>query len=464
MEEYKAKWKQLLTKKRLEEEKEYRESDSEKFRTEFDKDFDRIIFSTAFRRLGRKTQVHPLATNDHVHTRLTHSLEVASVGRTLGTKLGFFLQERNELPENLVPQDVGTVVQAACLSHDIGNPPFGHAGEYAIRHWFERDGQEVLNKVFPNKETLTDEQKKDFLMFEGNAQGFRIVTRLENYLNEGGLRLTYATLGTLIKYPWDSSFADENKHEKFNVFQSEKEYFVRIFEDMGLKNGEKFSRHPLSYLMEASDDICYKILDLEDAVELGIVDFDTVKQLLEKIISEYETISEGKVSDVNVSDIGENYEYRRRIGKYRAKAINALVNMIFDVFKENYDSIMKGDFEGDLFRTLKEKNKNLSNIMSDIDDLTNSNVFAERKKVEVEIGSYEIIGKILKELAEAVADMKQNGENISFKSERLLKLIGKEQPVEKDSYYECLMKITDFVSGMTDNFALDISKKLDGIF
>jgi len=457
MEEHKAKWQRLLSKKRLDEEKDYRESDNEIFRTEFDKDFDRIIFSTAFRRLGRKTQVHPLATNDHVHTRLTHSLEVASVGRTLGTKLGFFLQERNELPENLVPQDVGTVVQAACLAHDIGNPPFGHAGEFAIRHWFEKDGRDALEIIFSDCDGLTEEQKKDFLLFEGNAQGFRIVTRLESYLNEGGLRLTYATLGALIKYPWDSMFANENGLGKFNFFQSEKEYFERIFEDMGLKNDERFSRHPLSYLMEASDDICYKILDLEDAVELGIVDFDTVKRLLGNIISEYE-----KKLDSDEYDIGENYEYRRRIGKYRAKAINALVNMIFDVFKKNYDSIIKGDFQGDLLQRLKEENENVNSVLFRIGELTKRNIFAERKKVEVEIGSYEIIGKILKELTQAIQDMKSNGSGISFKSERVLELIGKERPRPEDRYYECLMKATDFVSGMTDNFALEISKKLNG--
>ncbi|TOB12345.1 deoxyguanosinetriphosphate triphosphohydrolase, partial [Vibrio parahaemolyticus] len=240
-------WNQLLSTKREHSAEASHNDDTS--RSEFHKDYDRIVFSSAFRRLGRKTQVHPLSNHDHIHTRLTHSIEVGSVGRSLGNKIGAFLHSRNELPSEYSPDDIGTIVQAACLAHDIGNPPFGHAGEFAIRHWFKENTDLLL--------LTTAGERSDLTIFEGNAQGLRVVSRVEDNLNEGGLRLTYTTLACLIKYPWFSDNALASSRGKFNFFQSEKELVHKLADELGLWHGTSIMRHPLSYLMEAADDICY---------------------------------------------------------------------------------------------------------------------------------------------------------------------------------------------------------------
>jgi dGTPase len=247
-------------------------------RSPFEADIDRITFSSAFRRLGRKTQVHPLAANDNVHTRLTHSLEVAQVGRTLGKKLGLELLSSNRLTPDVSPNDLAAVVQAACLAHDIGNPPFGHAGEAAISHWFEAEGPKLFGR-------LSKQHKRDLVCFDGNAQGFRVLTQISNHLFTGGLQLTYATLGAFLKYPWDSRAPSE----KFSVFLTEANILEAIAKELGLAKlrDHAWSRHPLAYLVEAADDICYGVLDLEDAVELRILSFrDVETELLDPFDSE----------------------------------------------------------------------------------------------------------------------------------------------------------------------------------
>lgn len=198
-------WDKLLTSKRLG----ITDKSGDGIRTEYYRDYDRIVFSASFRRLARKTQVHPLSFNDHIHNRLTHSIEVSSVGRSLGLAVGLKIEDK--LPSDITAVDFASIIQAACVAHDIGNPPFGHAGEYAIRQWFS----ENINLI---DESLSDAQKQDLMSFEGNAQGFRIVSQLENHYKDGGLRLTFATLGALIKYPWESSHKLTTEKDKFNVF------------------------------------------------------------------------------------------------------------------------------------------------------------------------------------------------------------------------------------------------------
>jgi len=446
MESYKEHWKALLSPMRLGREDEVFERDGD-VRSEYDKDCDRILFSTSFRRLGRKTQVHPLADNDHVHTRLTHSLEVATVGRSLGIMAGRFLQERGDLPAGYDPFALGSIVQAACLAHDIGNPPFGHAGEYAIRSWFENEGRDLLERG-----GLDEAQKRDFMLFEGNAQGFRIITALENNPRKGGLQLTYAVLGSVVKYPWGSS-DPRAKKGKFNVFAAQKESFERVFGALGLQKDGHWARHPLSYLMEAADDICYRILDLEDAVELGIVEFDEVKRLLGGLVGDED----------GALDMGEEYETRRRIGRYRAKAINTLINRLFGLFVDEYGIIMAGALHTSLYDLLKKRDPELAATLKRIESVTKNNIFTERRKVEIELGAYEIIATILKNVTEAVEDLTSSPQP-SFKTERILKLIGKEGPAKEDSFYEALLKATDWVSGMTDNYAHSTAAKLTGSF
>ena len=270
-------WHQLLNKARLG----GRSAKDESGRTAFLRDHDKIIFSGAFRRLARKTQVHPLATNDHVHNRLTHSLEVSCVGRTLGIRVGERLQQRQLLPDTVSATDLGDIVQSACLAHDIGNPPFGHTGERAIRAWFQERGQRFLAMLAP-------EQQSDLTFFEGNAQGFRIITKSEYHQYDGGMRLTYATLATFLKYPWLSIDATDSngassKPGKYSAFVSEADAFREVAAATGLREiaPGRFCRHPLAYLMEAADDFCYAIIDLEDGLEMDLLHWDEVYALLQ---------------------------------------------------------------------------------------------------------------------------------------------------------------------------------------
>ena len=444
---YKEKWEKLLTNKRLGED--FNKKTEEDIRSDFQKDYDRIIFSNSFRRLGKKTQVHPLAKNDHIHSRLTHSLEVSSVGRSLGLKVGNLLRRRNDLPENYNEGDIATIVQVASLAHDIGNPPFGHAGEFAIRHWFNSEGEKYL-------EFLNEKEKNDFKLFEGNAQGFRIVTQLEEKYMKGGMRLTYASLGTLVKYPWCSNSNKALEKEKFNIFYSEKNIFQKIFEELSLKACNNiYKRHPLSYLMEAADDICYGILDIEDAVELSIIPYDKAKNVLCEIIK---LEPNRKIENVYCEKIDENLTKRKGIGKLRAKAINSLIELVFEEFDNEYDCIVNGEYDNSLLDGLKIKNKKLSDIFKEIKKLNYENIFAERRKIEIEIGAYEIISILLERIK-----LKEIN-NLPFKYKRILELMGDEHPNEKLSYYENLLKVTDYISGMTDNYATYIANQFSGKF
>ena len=248
-------------------------------RSPFLQDRDRIIYSSSFRRLARKTQVHPLVRNDHIHTRLSHSLEVSSVGRSLGAMAGYFLRHRGELPDYAAPEFPGQILEAACLAHDIGNPPFGHAGEFAIRDWFG----DPANHVYVN--ALEETQQSDFRCFDGNAQGFRVVNVVENNRDQGGFRLTYPTLASMVKYPWDSwqSRARGGKC-KFNYYQAEAAIFEDVFRALGLKTRRgDFARHPLSLLAEAADDTCYRIVDMEDARELDIITLADILKVVEPL-------------------------------------------------------------------------------------------------------------------------------------------------------------------------------------
>jgi dGTPase len=452
---YREKWEKLLTNKRLGEE--YPKKTGEDIRSDFQKDYDRIIFSNSFRRLGKKTQVHPLAKNDHIHSRLTHSLEVSSVGRSLGLKAGNLLRKKGDLPENYNESDIATIVQVASLAHDIGNPPFGHAGEYAIRHWFQSEGKKYLKP-------LNKEQKNDFRLFEGNAQGFRIVTQLEEKYMKGGMRLTYASLGTLVKYPWCSYSTKAIDKQKFNIFNSEKEIFKKIFEELSLKScNHVYKRHPLSYLMEAADDICYGILDIEDAVELSIVSYDKAKDILCDIIK---LEPNRKVKKTYCKELDKNLTKRRGIGKLRAKAINSLIELVFEEFENEYDCIVNGEYDGSLLDGIKRKNPEIKEIFKKIKKINQENIFAERRKIEIEIGAYEIISILLKNLSECVLLLERvkKIENLPFKYKRILDLMGEEHPTEKNSYYENLLKVTDYVSGMTDNYATYVANQFSGKF
>lgn len=305
-------------------------------RTPFHKDHDRVIFSGAFRRLGKKTQVHPVSSNDHIHTRLTHSLEVGCVGRSLGMRVAEML--RGQLPDWCEPADIGVIVQAACLAHDIGNPPYGHSGEDAIRHWFQQAASQGW------LDPLSDDQRNDFLHFEGNAQGFRVLTELEYHQFEGGMRLTYATLGAYLKYPWTARHAENlgYKKHKFGSYQAEYPLLVQIADKLGLPaQGEQcWSRHPLVYLVEAADDICYGLIDLEDGLEMELLAYSEVERLLLDLV--------GDDLPETYRQLGPKDSTRRKLAILRGKAIEHLVNAAAEAFIRQQPALLSGTLPGDL--------------------------------------------------------------------------------------------------------------------
>lgn len=424
-------------------------------RSPFDSDIQRVIFSGAFRRLSKKTQVHPLIANDHVHTRLTHSLEVAQVGKTLGRALG----ERIELPSGFSGVDLGSIVEAACLAHDLGNPPFGHAGEEAMRHWFETNASEVFG-------SLSKKHRHDLLTFEGNAQGFRMITQTENHVFHGGMRLTYATLGAFMKYPWTS----EKPGSKFGVFISEEKILKEVATTVGLikKSPHEWARHPLAYLVEAADDICYGILDLEDAVELKILKFEAVSDLL------LEAFDPSEAAEIR-KKFAPPAEFRVNLSRLRGPVFDKAISGAIDGFMAVYDKIMRGEFSGDVFDGLPETDPRRKLITS-AKALARQNIYPDSKKVEIELGSYATFETLLATFCNASTENSKflqnpKGEHaLSWKSGLVLKLLGAHAPNNTNappdatwSEYQCLRRAIDFVSGMTDNYAVYVASQIRGL-
>jgi dGTPase len=364
----------------------------------------------------------------------------------MGIAVGKELELKKELPTKITPHDIGAVVQAACVAHDIGNPPFGHAGEYAIRHWY-KNNLHLWHKCLKNEDN-NERIINDLILFEGNAQGLRILTQLENYVFNGGLRLTYSTLSSTIKYPWGSNHVSATNKGKFSIFNSE----IKIYEDIAnatslIKNGcGEYSRHPLSYLVEAADDICYKIIDIEDALELKICRLDDVKEMF------FNMGGEEKVGNIPSG--------RREIIYLRTLAINNLINKCVSVFKSYYNEIMSGEFENDLISKIRGKEE--KGVLA-AKKITEEKIFNDQRKIEIEIGSHSCIDIIMKSLVEAVNQFKESPIKMTFKSKQLFKLMGENKPNEGDSYYNCYMKINDYISGMTDNYATFIAGQINGM-
>jgi dGTPase len=445
-------WEQLLSAGRLGN----RPAKSEEGRSPFYSDHDKIIFSGAFRRLARKTQVHPLVTNDHVHNRLTHSLEVACVGRTLGMRVGNALKAKDDLPAHLEPTDIGDIIQASCLAHDIGNPPFGHTGEEAIRNWFQKDGAGYLDK-------LSESERDDIRLFEGNAQGLRVLTTLEYYQYEEGMRLTYATLAAAIKYPWCSTPSIQGqrpKSNKYGVFQTELPYFHEIARHNGLlRLGENwYCRHPLVYLMEAADDFCYCILDLEDGLEMGILSWPEIYDILRAVIDPVQ-IRDLEKSLARVDD-------GRKPAILRGKVIDALIDAGTQAFIAHQKQFLAGQVQGDLISLCDAP---VMEAVQAAKDLARDKIFNHAKRVELEIGAYNTIGTLLGTLCGAVDALLGNPGDATYKDHRVLALIGDNNfhPSvfeKRGSYkYQALMAVIDYISGMTDNYATNLAKQFNGM-
>ena len=439
-------WEKLLSRKRFYGVGEIKkDEDEEKYRNSFHKDYDRLIFSNSFRRLSKKTQVHPLSNNDHVHNRLTHSLEVASVGRSLGLKAGEFLRKKYGIDIN--PHDVAYIIQTACLAHDIGNPPFGHAGEEVIKEWFNKNQEkEFLSDLKQNEIT-------DFQNLDGNAQSLRIVSQLEHNVFEGGMRLTFATLGTLIKYPYSSGECEVRGKSKFNFFKSEEEFFKELFIELGLEKKEGgYKRHPLSYLMEASDDICYGLLDLQDAIELRIINLEDTKDIFNHLCGEKKA---KEVLEKQHSDI-------RKISKLVGISINNLVLHTMEVFEKNIDNLLGEDQPKDLI--LLFDNENLKKGIDKAKKLGVDKIFNDKRKVELELGSYNIIETLLDNLIRATYELFTKDEkDLSFRNKRVLKLMGNDGPKKTKDLYEMYQRVVDYLVGMTDNHSKYIASQINGM-
>ncbi len=415
-----------------------------KARSPFIVDHDRIIFSDSFRRLAGKTQVHPLTTNDHVHTRLAHSLEVASVGRGLGTQYGYFLAERGDLPCFTEPYHIGEIVQSACLAHDIGNPPFGHAGEYAVQDWFCA----VQNEKYVS--CLTHGELLDFQCFDGNAQGFRVINAVENEREQGGFRLSYPTVASVVKYPCSSYEAKEKKSKKFNYYQSEADLFTEIFTELGLlKEGHVFLRHPLSYLMEAADDICYRIIDMEDARELGILRYEEICEVLAPVWD---------LLNIDKERLRSMHSDRARMSYLRSLVIKVLVEDIFRVGKERYAALMQGEFLNPYMdyasEPVREYMKNAKTCFNEI-------ILKHPQKTSLEIGSYSVYKQLLDVLVPAVHNF-VGGKDLSYRETRAISLMGNHILKKKYTAYQAYLIVIDFITGMTDAYATFIANQFAG--
>jgi dGTPase len=411
---------------------------AEGLRSRFEQDYDRIIFSAPFRRLAGKTQVHPFASVDHVHNRLTHTLEVASVGRSLAAKVAQFLSARGELPPNRTAADLAYIVQAACLAHDMGNPPFGHAGEYAIRGW----AGEHLEAVFPSpREPALDAVLNDWRWFEGNAQSFRLVVRSDQ--NERDyFRFTYASLGAMIKYPWVADDARVPLKGKHNAFSSEKVAFYQMAEGLGLRRADgTVARHPLSFLSEVADDICYRISDFEDAVEMRILSESHVRAIFAQIVGR---------------DPGG------RLSALRAAAIGTLIDAAAGAFFEHYEAIMTGVRAEDLRAAFPA---NIREAMATIKQGYDEAIFGHRTKVATELGAHNILGQILAVHSRAVRDLAGGYEKLSFVHKRCLELAWEKDYVVANQGRGTawwLGRVMDHVAGMTDAYATQVAREISG--
>jgi len=440
-------WEQLLSLKRSgDTQKRPREAQDET-RLGFDVDFDRIIFSSAFRSLQDKTQVIPLSETDFVHTRLTHSLEVSVVGRTLGRRVGKVLLERNP---NLVAlgytfNDFGAIVAAASVTHDIGNPPFGHSGEKAIGEYFKTGNGSKY------KGQLTDKEYQDLIDFEGNANGFKILTESREGVF-GGLRLSYATLGAFLKYPKESLPKNPTNHivdKKYGFFQSEKQEFLDVVEDLGMlqKSTEaiSFYRHPLAYLVEAADDICYTIIDFEDGINLGLIEEEFALEYMIKLVKD--TIDSKKYHSLK--------HKTDRVSYLRALAIGVLINEAVAIFLANEAAILAGTFE----KSLLEKCAYEAQI-NDIIKISIAKIYKSTEVVEKEVAGYRIIADLLDVFVTALNN-KFDGNPSNF-DKLVLNLLPEEYKMENVNLYDRIMQVCSYVSRISDSYAIRMHKKLTG--
>ena len=438
-------WKQLISNKRFGQEHKHAERHDD--RSEFKRDYDRLIFSSAFRRLQNKTQVFPLPGSIFVHNRLTHSLEVASVGMSIGNDISRrVIQKRPELKDTLV-EEIGTIVSAACLAHDLGNPPFGHSGEKAIQTFFsEGPGQKI-------KSMVSSEFWDDITHFEGNANAFRILTHRFKGRRQGGFVMTYSMLASIVKYPFASCLA--GNHGKFGFFASETESYRKIADELGIfcksAPGEplKYARHPLVYMVEAADDICYEIMDIEDSHKLKILSFAETEHLLLSFFDEdIQQKIRQRIIDEELTDENEKVVYMR------ASVIRKLENECVAAFLAHEEEILAGTFEGSLIDHISERQKK---AYKECEKTSYSKIYQSKPVLDIELSGYQIMATLMKVFVEAAVNPSR------FYSKQLLRRVSSQYDIENENLEERIMAVLDYISGMTDIYALDIYQKINGI-
>lgn len=442
-------WEQLLSLKRQGDTNKRLRNEQDETRLGFDVDYDRIIFSTEFRSLQDKTQVIPLSSTDFVHTRLTHSLEVSVVARSLGRKAGVKILEKHPALQEIhgyKPNDFGAIVAAAALAHDIGNPPFGHSGEKAIGHFFKHGAGQHFKKE------LTPKQYQDLCDFEGNANGFKILTQdLEG--QPGGLRLSYATLGAFTKYPKASLPKKPTPHiasKKYGFFQSEENIFLEVAKELGLlkinPNDHQFVRHPLTYLVEAADDICYTIIDFEDGINLGLIEEEFALEYLINLVRD--SIQTKKYNALPTT--------QARVSYLRALAIGTLIDDAVAIFIKNETAILNGTFDVSLL----EKSKYQAQI-NDIIKLSIERIYNAKEVIDKEISGFEIINELLLRFTTAVNNCHEN--KASSYDNLLMKSLPEDMELQHQKLYKRLMGVCSVVASYSDSKAVLMYKKLKGL-
>ena len=438
-------WKQLISNKRFGQEHKHAERHDD--RSEFKRDYDRLIFSSAFRRLQNKTQVFPLPGSIFVHNRLTHSLEVASVGMSIGNDISRrVIRKRPKLKDTLV-EEIGTIVSAACLAHDLGNPPFGHSGEKAIQTFFsEGPGQKI-------KSMVSSEFWDDITHFEGNANAFRILTHRFKGRRQGGFVMTYSMLASIVKYPFASSLA--GNHGKFGFFASEADSYRKIADELGIfcksAPGEplKYARHPLVYMVEAADDICYEIMDIEDSHKLKILSFAETEHLLLSFFDEdIQQKIRQRIIDEELTDENEKVVYMR------ASVIGKLENECVAAFLAHEEEILAGTFEGSLIDHISERQKK---AYKECEKISYSKIYQSKPVLDIELSGYQIMATLMEVFVEAAVNPSR------FYSKQLLRRVSSQYDIENENLEERIMAVIDYISGMTDIYALDIYQKINGI-
>ncbi len=439
------KWQELISNIRLGQEHKHAERFDD--RSEFKRDYDRLIFSAPFRRLQNKTQVFPLPGSIFVHNRLTHSLEVASVGMSLGNDVAKILKRRHPELAGTLFEEIGTIVATACLAHDMGNPPFGHSGEKAIRSFFtEGAGASLRGELSPYVWS-------DVTHFEGNANAFRLLAHRFRGRREGGFVMTYSTLASIVKYPYSSMAAETEG--KFGFFHEEEATYEKIADKLGIRRisfreePAVYARHPLVYLVEAADDICYEVMDLEDAFKLKILSYDEATGLMKNFFDdEMKARIDKRIKDEGISDENEQVSY------LRARVIGILVGLCTKAFVENEEAILRGEKVKSLIELIPEKEHSAYRLLRDV---SQKKIYRSKPVLDIELSGYRIMETLMEQMTTAAVHPYR------FYSRQLISRVSSQYDIGSTDLDTRILAVIDYISGMTDIYALDVYQKISGI-